>query len=92
MKKNGKLGLVFFGFLTAGFVLGEISKQKFASNNLENNISISLGQYINRLTEFDLTDQKEATSLFLDLIENGFYPDSAFNVVQKECLEAGEVF
>jgi hypothetical protein len=43
-------------------------------------------------TEFDLTKEKEATALFLDLIENGFYPQSAFNTVQKECLEAGEIF
>jgi hypothetical protein len=92
MKKNGKIGLLFFGFLTVGFVLGEISKQKFTNNNSKDIIDITLGQYMNRLTEFDLTDEKEATSLFLDLIENGFYPESAFNVVQKECLEVGEVF
>ena len=39
-----------------------------------------------------MTEEKEATALFLDLVESGFYPQSAFNMVQKECLEAGEVF
>jgi hypothetical protein len=90
MNKNGKLALMVLGFASLGYLLGEMSKQNFLSQ--ENKQNINLEQYLNRLTEFDLTKEKEATALFLDLIENGFYPQSAFNTVQKECLEAGEIF
>jgi hypothetical protein len=90
MKKNGKLAFMVLGFLSLGYILGEINKKNFTHQ--DNDDKINLEQYLNRLSEFDLTEEKEATALFLDLIENGFYPKSAFNTVQKECLEAGEIF
>lgn len=91
MKKNGKILLMVAGFVALGYVLGEINKLNFIDAGSQQP-NINLDQYLNRLTEFDITQEKEATSLFLELIQNGFYPHSAFNVVQKECLEAGEVF
>jgi hypothetical protein len=91
MKKNGKLLLMVTGFLALGYVLGEISKYNFI-NSISEEPNVNLDQYLNRLTEFDMSEEKEATALFLDLVESGFYPQSAFNMVQKECLEAGEVF
>lgn len=90
MSKNGKLALMVLGFMSLGYILGEVNKKKFTDQDTQD--KINLEQYLNRLTEFDLTKEKEATALFLDLIENGFYPQSAFNTVQKECLEAGEIF
>jgi hypothetical protein len=90
MKKNGKLALMFLGFLSVGYIIGELSKQNFLDSTKKP--EVNLEQYLNRLIEFDMTDEKEATALFLDLIENGFYPQSAFDVVQKECIEAGEFF
>lgn len=54
--------------------------------------NLSLDNYLNRLKEFDMSQENEATALFLDLIELGFHPNSAFDLVKKECLEAGEIF
>lgn len=72
-------------------MLGNVSKRKMLLENSASIYTVSLEQYLNRLTEFDLTDQKEATSMFLDLIEHGFGPSGAFNVVQKECFKVEEV-
>ena len=82
MKKNGRNILVFLGFFSIGLMLGNVSKRKMVLENNPNANKVSLEQYLNRLTEFDLTDQKEATNMFLDLIEHGFGPGGAFDVVQ----------
>ena len=62
----------------------DIEKKSYSKLTLEN--------YINRLKEFDMSAEKEATSLFFDLLESGFHPNSAFDLVKKECIEAGEKF
>lgn len=53
---------------------------------------LTLDNYVNRLKEFDISPEKEATNLFFDLLESGFNPNSAFDLVKKECIEAGEKF
>jgi hypothetical protein len=91
LKKNGRNVLVFLGFFSIGLMLGNVSKRKMLLGNSASICKLSLEQCLNRLTEFDLTDQKEATNMFLDLIEHGFGPSSAFDIVQKECFKAEEV-
>lgn len=62
--------------------------------DIEKNIysKLTLDNYVNRLKEFDISPEKEATNLFFDLLESGFHPNSAFDLVKKECIEAGEKF
>lgn len=89
MKKSGKVQI----FLLTCFLLGwkaqsmnkkDIEKKPYSKLTLDN--------YVNRLKEFDISPEKEATNLFFDLLESGFNPNSAFDLVKKECIEAGEKF
>jgi hypothetical protein len=89
-KKNGKVLVFLLGCFSVGLIAGSISKNKFKKNFINNPLTIE--NYVNRLSEFDLTPQKEASELFFDLISSGFNAQKAFEVVQKECIEAGEKF
>lgn len=89
MKNSNKLQLFILVCATLGWKAArvngkDIEKRSYSKLTLEN--------YINRLKEFDMSPEKEATSLFFDLLESGFHPNSAFDLVKKECIEAGEKF
>jgi hypothetical protein len=88
--KNGK-ALAFIGscFLV-GFYLGLKNKKKM--NTFKDYSNLTVENYLNRLNEFDLSEQKDLSFLFFDLIQTGFHPEAAFNLVKEISLEAGEVY
>jgi hypothetical protein len=88
--KNGKT-IVFLGscFLF-GYFLGTKNKKDMKSFNTYSNLSLE--NYLNRLNEFDLSEEKDLSVLFFDLLETGFHPEAAFNLVKEICLETGEAF
>lgn len=90
LKKNGKIFTTVISFGLIGWYIGSLNKSSMNKNIMFS--KLSLENYMNRLKEFDMSPEQEATNLFLDLIESGFHPNSAFDVVKKECLEAGEKF
>lgn len=71
-------------------MLGANNKRKFAIEKQKSILSID--NYLNRLSEFDISAEKECTNLFFDLIELGFHPQSAFDIVQEESTKAGDIF
>ena len=90
MKKTGNKVLFLISCFTVGALLGHANKKKFV--NVKQKSILTLDNYVNRLSEFDISEEKECTNLFFDLIELGFHPDSAFDIVQKESTEAGDIF
>jgi hypothetical protein len=89
MKNSGKVQLLILTFAFLGWRAGFINKKNIAKQPYS---KLTLENYINRLKEFDISPEKEATNLFFDLLESGFHPNSAFDMVKKECIEAGEKF
>jgi hypothetical protein len=89
MKKSGKLQLFILTCALIGWTTGSINKKTIQNKSYS---KLTLENYVNRLKEFDMSPEKEATNLFFDLLESGFNPSSAFDVVKKECIEAGEKF
>lgn len=90
MKKNGKRNIALLALCIGGLVIFTLNKNKGKSFIDGNNLTID--NFVNRLKEFDLSPSKDASSLFYDLIEFGFSPQSAFDVAQKEATDAGEYF
>lgn len=90
MKKNGEAKIALFLLLSTAVALSIINRNKAKSFVKENHLTID--NFVNRLKEFDLSPSKDASNLFYDLIEFGFSPQSAFDVVQKEITEAGDFF
>jgi hypothetical protein len=89
MKKNEPY-LFLLACFAVGFCVGLQNKKKFTDSKPKTNLTIT--NYVNRLKEFDLTEHNDSVNFFYDLIEIGFHPDSAFEVVKKECIEVGETF
>lgn len=89
MKKNGEISVVIFSatICVIGYVFLFKRNKKFISENV-----LTIENYINRLREYDLSPEKEASSLFYDLLECGYSPQRAFSTVQKEVDEAGDFF
>lgn len=90
MKKNGKLYAFLGACFVVGLVLGTVEKNKMKSFIGSSNLTLE--NYMNRLKEFDMSDQKEATKMFLDLLSSGIIAKEAFSIVQQECLEVGEFY
>jgi len=76
------LACLFLGWKTGSINRKDIQKKPYSKLTLEN--------YVNRLKEFDMSSEKEATNLFFDLLESGFNPNTAFDLVTEECIEAGQ--
>ena len=89
MKSSSKLQLLILICATLGWKAARVNKKDIEKISYS---KLTLENYINRLKEFDMSPEKEATSLFFDLLESGFHPNSAFDLVKKECIEAGEKF
>jgi hypothetical protein len=89
-KKTGEVTSFLLICFSVGLIFGSISKNKFKKNIKSN--SITLQNYVNRLREFDLTEEQSASDLFLELTSIGFDSNSAFDIVIKECIEVGEKF
>jgi hypothetical protein len=89
-KKNGEVLVFLLACFSVGIIAGSISKNKFKKNISQNSLTIQ--NYVNRLSEFDLTETKSASELFFDLMSTGFHPQSAFDIVAKECIDVGEKF
>lgn len=90
MKKNGEIKLLLGALAATAIAVAIINRNKAKSFINYNNLTID--NFVNRLQEFDLSPTKDASNLFYELIEFGFSPQSAFDVVQKEATEAGEYF
>ena len=90
LKKSGKIATAIIIGGLVGWYAGYFNKKTMIKTISLPNLSVD--NYVNRLKEFDMSSEKEATNLFYDLIESGFSPHSAFDLVKKECLEAGEIF
>ena len=79
--KNGK-SLLFFGVLiTACYAAGYFNRKDFYKLNKKNYVSFQ--QWVNRLVEFDIYDDKYVTDTFLNLIEDGFSPEVAFSFIEQ---------
>jgi len=89
-KKTGEVTPFLLICFSVGLIFGSISKNKFKKNIKSN--SITLQNYVNRLREFDLTEEQSASDLFFELTSIGFDPNSAFDIVIKECIKVGEKF
>jgi len=89
-KKTGEVTSFLLICFSVGLIFGSINKSKFKKNIKSN--SITLQNYINRLREFDLTEEQSASDLFLRLTSIGFDSNNAFDIVVKECIEVGEKF
>jgi len=90
MKKNGDSVIIIALSITAfvGYVMYQKSKhKKFVSSN-----TLTIENFVNRLSEYDMSPQKEASNFFYDLLECGFSPQNAFATVQKEIDDAGSFF
>lgn len=88
--KKSNTWIFLAGCFAFGAYLGLQNKKVIKNYIKDNNLTIS--NYINRLKEFDLTQENESANFFYDLIEMGFDLDSAFEIVKKECAEAKEFF
>lgn len=89
-KKSGEVLVFLLSCFSIGLIAGSIAKNNFKKQLNDNSLTIE--NYINRLSEFDLTQEKAGSDLFFDLMSNGFNPQSAFSIVQQECIEFGETF
>lgn len=89
MKKNGDIALATGVSLVCVSLFYFLLKKntKFISENI-----LTIENYTNRLKEYDMSPEKEASSLFYDLLECGYSPQKAFFTVQKEIEEAGDIF
>lgn len=89
MKKSGEIAVATTVVIMCSSLYYFFLKKntKFVKQNI-----ITIENYVNRLREYDMSPEKEASSLFYDLLECGYSPQRAFSTVQKEIEEAGEVF
>jgi len=89
MKKSGEVTVIIASATACviGYVFLFKKNKKFISENV-----LTIENYVNRLREYDLSPEKEASSLFYDLLECGYSPKRAFSTVQKEVDEAGDFF
>lgn len=86
LKKNGKIAI----FLAGCFLIGYISAKNMSKNKsviIKKNISFD--NYINRLSEFDLTHDKLSTELFVGLVNDGLSLKDAFDVTIRASYEYG---
>lgn len=88
--KNGKLVVFLGSCFIFGYVVG--LKNKKNMKEFKDYSNLTLENYLNRLNEFDLSEEKDLSVLFFDLLETGFHPEAAFNLVKEICLETGELF
>jgi tyrosine-protein phosphatase YwqE len=89
-KKNGDVLVFLLTCFSIGLIVGSINKKQFKKDKKNNSLTIE--NYLNRLIEFDLTPQHSASELFFDLMSTGFHPQTAFDMVKEECIDAGEKF
>lgn len=89
-KKNGEVLVFVLSCFSIGLIAGSLSRKNFKKYTTNNTLSIE--NYVNRLSEFDLTADRSGFELFFDLMSNGFNAKLAFDIVQKECIEIGEKF
>lgn len=89
MKKSGEISVAVGATLVCLSLYYFLTKRntKFVSENI-----LTIDNYVNRLKEYDMSPEKEASNLFYDLLECGYSPQRAFYTVQKEIDEAGEIF
>lgn len=88
MKKNGK-NIIVTGLISVSiFFWYKNYKKTKEIFYIPNRLTIE--NYVNRLKEYDISSEKEASNLFFDLIECGFSPQRAFDTVQKEINDSGE--
>lgn len=90
MKKNGDAAIALT--ISLGAFVGYVLYQKHKQKNFVSSNSLTIENFVNRLREYDLSPEKEASNLFYDLLECGFSPEHAFATVQKEIDEAGKFF
>jgi hypothetical protein len=89
-KKNGDILVFLLTCFSIGLIAGSINRKNF--NKIKQNNYLTIENYLNRLVEFDLTPQQSASDLFFDLMSSGFNPQTAFDMVKEECIDAGEKF
>jgi hypothetical protein len=85
-EQNKAIAIAALSVIIAGVFSKVFMKKTIKLNN------VTIENYANRLKEYDMTPEKEASQLFYDLIDFGFSPSSAFATVQKEIDQAGGFF
>jgi hypothetical protein len=88
MTKNGKVAAAFGLSLITLLLLAEYQKNKQKGFVQSNHLTIQ--NYINRLKEYDITPDKQASSFFFELVEYGYDPLEAFELVQNQINDSGE--
>lgn len=87
LKKSGRIILFLIGCFAIGSLTSTLmAKKKFPI--YEQN-QISFENYISRLSEFDLTEEKLSTELFLGLVNDGVSFKEAFEATIKASYDYG---
>ena len=76
---NGKSISIIAGLFVIGLALGTNHKKKFVNQHVSTN-TITIDQYMNRLSEFFIDDINNAKGNFFELLDMGLNPSDCFEI------------
>jgi hypothetical protein len=76
---NGKSISIIAGLFAIGLALGTNHKKKFVNQHVSTN-TITIDQYMNRLSEFFIDDINNAKGNFFELLDMGLNPSDCFEI------------